>query len=620
MSAFAWKSTIYRRLILFFMLVGIAPVVLLSLVSYRLAQDAIHEKVGRYSSELMTELSDNVEREVMSLENIAIDISYSDTVQSFFLQYSEMSQGQRRDWRSDIRMNIAIKASLVREITDVFVFLPGGEREILYGDEGYKFALQQPYEQEFVQQVIDGGGNTVIRPYSGRQQMDNIRRQQDTEKGIENCLLMGRLVRDLDKGEIMGVIILRINEQMLSARLENINVGTNADIVITDADNRIVSSTNDTALPVADTLDESLSVLPRPSASVDTELEYRGCSYMMATSGIARLGWSVICLIPYSYLDSETYMIFRNTLLLLGGICAATIFGVGIFSRKISTPLTELVDAMNQVQAGNLGAQVKNDSRDEIGQVARNFNKMLEQIRQLLDNVKNEERQKRKAELKALQAQINPHFLSNTLNTVRCLAHTQKAGNIEDILVALIELLHVSMDIREDLIPIKQEISYVHSYMEIMSYRDYSNFTTLYEIQPDLEDSLVPKLILQPLVENALIHGIQNKNGDGQIIIRVTGDDSKVFITIIDNGQGIPPEVLPTVLDEKTGDDRPRFTGIGLSNINERIKMLFGDSYGLYIASIYQMYTTVEVVLPNRKGERPFDESIDRRRRGGVSQ
>jgi len=603
MRAFAWKSNIYRRLILFFILIGIVPVVLLSLVSYRLAQNAIHDKVGRYSAELMLELSDNIEREIMSLENIAIDISYTEAVQSFFLHYNEMSSGERRNCRRDIRMNIALKTSLVREITDVFVFLPGGEREILYGDEGLKFSLVEPYEQEFVQKIIDNGGKTVIRSYSGVHQLDNIRRQQDTEKGIEKCLLMGRQVRDLDSGGTVGTIILRINEQMLSERLNNINVGTNADIVITDGDNRIISSTNETALPVAGTLDDSLAATPRPSPAEDTKLIYQGDSHMMVRHSVDSLDWSVICLIPYSYLDSETYMIFRNSLLLLGFVCVATIFGVGAFSRRISRPLTELVDAMNMVKEGNLDAEVKNDSRDEIGQVARNFNRMLKQIRQLLDNVKNKEKQKRKAELSALQAQINPHFLSNTLNTVRCLAHTQKADNIENILVSLIELLHVSMDIREDFIPIKKEIDYIRSYMEIMSYREYSNFTTLYEVQPGVEDSLVPKLILQPLVENALIHGIQNKNGEGQIIVRVTGDESNIYITIIDNGQGISPDVLPTILEQKTADDGPCLSGIGLSNVNERIKMHFGDQYGLFIESIYQMYTTVEVVLPNLKGE-----------------
>lgn len=620
MRAYVWKSNIYRRLVLFFILVGIFPVVLLSLASYRLAQNAIHDKVGRYSTELMVELSDNIEREMMSMENIAIDISYSEGVQSYFLHYSEMTLAERRDWRRDIRMNIAIKVSLIREITDVFVFLSNDDREVLYGDDGLKFSLKEPYEQEFVQQIIDGGGKTVFCSYSGIHQLDNIRRQQDTEKGIEKCLLIGRLVREMDSGDFMGVIIMRINERMLSNRLTSINVGTNADIVITDPDNRIISSTNETSLPVAETLSETLAVVPEPTTSVETELEYRGSSYMMARSGIESLGWSVICLIPYSYLDSETYMIFRNTLFLLSCICAATILGVGVFSRRISKPLTELVDAMNLVKNGDLNAEVKNDSRDEIGQVARNFNRMLSQIRQLLNNVKNKEKQKRKAELAALQAQINPHFLSNTLNTVRCLAHTQKAENIENLLLSLIELMHVSMDIREDLIPIRQEISYVRSYMEIMSYREYSNFTTVYEVQPDLEDSLVPKLILQPLVENALIHGIQNKNGEGQIILRVIGDETNVFITIIDNGQGIPPDVLPTILEQKSREDGPYFSGIGLSNVNERIKMLFGDSYGLFIESIYQMYTTVEVVLPNLKGESLFDEGIDSRRRSGVPQ
>jgi len=611
MRAFAFKSNIYRRLILFFVLVGIVPMVLLSFASYRITQNSIHDKARHYSNQLMIELSDNIERVLLSLENIAIDISYSEVVQNYFLNYNSMSVAQRRSRRNEIRMNIALKTSLVRELTDVYVYLSNGEREVLYGIDGYKFYLQEPFEHEFVQLIYNGGGKTVIRSYSGNHQLDNIRRQQDTEKGIEKCLLMGRLVRELESGDVLGVIILRINEQMLYKRLNKIDLGKNAEIVILDSNNRIVSSTNQTAFPVAESVRDDLTVIPSQFFTTSTDSMPCKDSHMILQNKIDSLGWSVVCLIPYDYLDNEAYMNFRNMLILLCCICVVMIIGIELFSRRISKPLTELVNAMNLVKEGNLNVEVKNESRDEIGQVTRNFNTMLSQIRQLIENVKNKEKEKRKAELAALRAQINPHFLSNTLNTVRCLAHTQKAYNIENILVSLIELLHVSMDIREDFIPISKEISYVRSYMEIMSYRDYGSFSIVCEVEPELEDSLVPKLILQPLVENALIHGLKHKNVGGQIIVRVTGDNSNVYISVTDNGQGIPPDVLPNIIKPKSDDETLAFSGIGLSNVDSRIKMLFGNDYGLYVDSIYQMYTTVEVVLPNLKEGRLCDNSIN---------
>lgn len=611
MKAFAFKSNIYRRLVLFFMLVGIVPMVLLSFASYRITRSSIHDKAKHYSNQLMIELSDNIERVLLSLENTAIDISYSEIIQNYFLNYNDLSLAQRRSRRNEIRMNIALKTSLIREITDVYVYLSNGEREVLYGEEGYKFVLQEPYESEFVQLIYDSGGKTVISSYSGSHQMDNIRRQQDTEKGIEKCLLIGRLVRELDSGDVLGVIILRISEQILSKRLKKIDLGKNAEIVILDANNRVVSSTNQTAFPTAETARDDLTIVPSQFFTAGTDLKFYIDSHMILRNHIDSLGWSVICLIPYSYLDNEAYLNFRNMLILICCICVAMVIGIGLFSRRISKPLTELVSAMDLVKEGNLNVEVKNESRDEIGQVTRNFNIMLSQIRQLVENVKNKEKEKRKAELAALQAQINPHFLSNTLNIVRCLAHTQKAHNIETLLVSLIELLHVSMDIREDFISISKEISYVRSYMEIMSYRDYGSFNIICEVEPELEDSVVPKLILQPLVENALIHGLKHKTVGGQIKIRVTGDQSNIFISVTDNGQGIPPDVLPNIIKPKSMEDTAVFSGIGLSNVDSRIKMLFGNNYGLYIDSIYQMYTTVEVVLPNIKGGRLCDESIN---------
>ena len=609
MKPFAFKSYIYRRLILFFMLVGIVPTVLLSFASYRITQNSIHEKARQYSNQLMMELCDYIERVLLPLENIAIDISYTEAVQNYFRNYSSMTDAQRRNRRNEIRMSIAVKTSLIRELTDVYVYLPNGEREILYGIDGYKFSLQDIYENEYLQLIYDSRGKTVIRSYSGNHQMDNIRRQQDTEKGIERCILIGRLVRELESGDVLGVITLRINEQIISKRLKKIDLGRNAEIIVLDANGRIVSSTNQTAFPVAEALRNDLTVIPSQFYTSEPGSVNYNDSYMILRNNIDSLGWSVICLIPYDYLDYEAYMNFRNMLLLLCCICIAMIIGIGLFSSRISNPLTELVEAMNLVKEGNLNVEIKNESRDEIGQVTRNFNLMLSQIRQLIENVKYKEKEKRKAELAALRAQINPHFLSNTLNTVRCLAHTQKAYNIENILVSLIELLHVSMDIREDFIPISREISYVRSYLEIMSYRDYGSFNVVCEVEPELEDSLVPKLILQPLVENALIHGLKNKNVGGQIIIRVTGNESNIYISVTDNGQGIPPEILPNIMKPRNPDDTVTYSGIGLSNVDGRIKMLFGNDYGIYVDSIYKMYTTVEVVLPNLKEVKHNDDS-----------
>lgn len=611
MRLFHWKSSIYRRLILFFISVGIVPVVLLSMMSYGQMQLAIYSKVGRYSAELMSVVGSDVERELMSLENIAIDISYSDDVQEIFKNHASMSTTAIRLKRSAIRMDIAMKVSLIREVTDVYAYFPDGERLVLYGDEGYKFSLKEEYEEDFLQRIYNSSSKSVILSYSGEHQQEGIRRQQDTKKGIEQCILMGREVRSLEGNGSVGVLIMRINERMFSSKLENIDVGTGAELLLTNGEGRVISSTNRQIWPAGIMLENDIFSHPVAGSSTGSKLTYDGQHYLLTGSIMQNPSWSVLCLIPCSYLDSETYTMSRNSILLLLAIVILIAIGVRVFSRSISRPLTELVEAMNQAEAGNLDAEVKNNSPDEIGKVSRSFNKMLQQIRLLLEDVKKQEKQKRKAELDALQAQINPHFLSNTLNTAKYLAHTQKADNIENLLVALIELLHVSMDMRQDMIPIQEEICYLKSYVEIMRYRDYSSFEISFEVQPQLRQCLVPKLILQPIVENALIHGIYNKNGTGHIIVRVTGDDQEIHIAITDNGQGIEPEKLSTLLVQKKNNTRSRFSGIGLANVNERIKLLFGDRYGLYIQSIYQMYTTVEVLIPNQKGEDHSDETAD---------
>jgi len=222
---------------------------------------------------------------------------------------------------------------------------------------------------------------------------------------------------------------------------------------------------------------------------------------------------------------------------------------------------------------------------------------MVGEIQQLLQDIKDNERQKRLVELKAYQAQINPHFLSNTLNTVRWLAQTQKATNIQSLVTSLIELLQVSMG-GDDFITLRQELEYLKDYINIQEYRYCDKFKIQYEIETEILEMPTPKFILQPIVENALIHGIDPLDHQGLIAIKGYREGQQIIITVTDNGVGIPPEKLGIIFQQDQNKDRQRFSSIGIYNVNERMKMYFGDSYGLKIESTPGVFTMVTIMLP----------------------
>jgi two-component system sensor histidine kinase YesM len=326
-----------------------------------------------------------------------------------------------------------------------------------------------------------------------------------------------------------------------------------------------------------------------------------GKQYLISFAPVDGVDWFVVGIIPFSYINSDSEKIIVGATMIGIGCFLAAILLAYIFSASILAPLKKLQRAMEGARQGNLSVTITDQYHDEIGDVTRNFNYMLSEIQNLLQNVKQKEKQKRLAELRALQAQINPHFLSNTLNTVRFLAKAQKAENIENITTSLIQLFHMTMGKGEDLITIGEEIEYIMNYVNIQEYRYLNKFKINYDIEPKILDYKIPRLLLQPVVENALIHGIGPMDGQGMIVIKGFCYDEVIKIIVTDNGVGIQPETLEGLLHEEPPNRSMGLNGLGIANVDERIKLYFGVQYGLSIESVPGLYTTVEITLPAMK-------------------
>ncbi|WP_335384667.1 cache domain-containing sensor histidine kinase [Neobacillus drentensis] len=272
-----------------------------------------------------------------------------------------------------------------------------------------------------------------------------------------------------------------------------------------------------------------------------------------------------------------------------------------VISQRISRPIKDLQEVMKNVKSGNLDQQFNVHSKDEIGELGRGFNEMLVQINKLIKSVAKEEKLKKAAEITALQLQINPHFLYNTLESINSLARMKKEYEISHLIVLLGRLLRLSISSFEEKIPINQEIMYIESYLEIQKVRmrDPLDYSIL--LDDRIKDCLTVKWILQPIVENAIIHGIDPLRTTGKLTIEGKLVDEGIHFTIKDNGRGIIPEQLEQIRDQLKNkyEDLSKYKRkIGLYNVQTRILSHYGENYGISIESKVNKGTTVTIKIP----------------------
>jgi len=275
-------------------------------------------------------------------------------------------------------------------------------------------------------------------------------------------------------------------------------------------------------------------------------------------------------------------------------------------SRSIYIPIKRLHDVTTTITKDDLQVLVTRKNADEIAELGLSFNIMIGKIQELLAAKMKEQESLKKAELRALQAQINPHFLYNTLDTIIWMAETQQTEQVVQLVSALSSFFRISLSKGRDWITIGEEIERTRSYLTIqkMRYRDILDFRI--EVDDAVANNTILKLILQPLVENALYHGIKNKRSGGEFTVRARQHgDGQIVLEVEDNGIGFTPERLEHVraqIDDDSDEIRLE-SGFGIDNVNKRVKLLYGRQYGLSIESAHQVGTRVTLVIPAITGE-----------------
>ena len=291
---------------------------------------------------------------------------------------------------------------------------------------------------------------------------------------------------------------------------------------------------------------------------------------------------------------------------ILSGLLIAVLAAVmSIFAFAMSSdillPIRELSDVAGKIAGGDLAARAKVDSKDEVEDLADGFNYMADSLVELLEKVREEEEKRRKTDLRLLQEQINPHFLYNTLDTIVWLIEVNEPNQAVDMVITLSDFFRLVLSKGKEFISIQQEEQHIRSYLQIQEKRYHDILDYEISIDPVLYQYEIPKLTLQPLVENALYHGIKYKRSRGNIRVEGSLAGDTIQLCVMDDGVGMEKEEVEALQKEIERPCKETEKGFGLANVNERIRMYFGKEYGMKICSEKGQGTKIELIIPARK-------------------
>ena len=311
--------------------------------------------------------------------------------------------------------------------------------------------------------------------------------------------------------------------------------------------------------------------------------------------------WRVVGVSSFQELITDGLReIMRITLIGAVSILIAAVLLSLMLSRVLSSPIHDLVVAMQSFEKSGEGFSYEPVTGvREVENLSASFDHMVKKIQKLMATVRSEEVNLRKTELKALQAQINPHFLYNTLDSISWMCEQGKNAEAVVMVNALARLFRISISKGHELIPIRSEVQHAQSYLQIQSVRYKEQFSYHFDVQEDCTEYLCNKITLQPIIENAIYHGVNGLVDEGHIEIRVRAEGEDVLFTVEDNGVGMEPEQIEEIFRRKPDGK----SGIGIKNVNDRLKIWFGDAYGITIESVPDEGTKVTVRMPKVREE-----------------
>ena len=561
----------------------LVAIVIVVAFSLRYTQNSIYENSSLYTQTIVRQMNQNIDSYITYMENIASIISESEDAQGFLFGEEDIAEHRKRlveqfgiiiNGREDIR-NIGI----VRK--DGRVLFNDGTQE---KNENLDLSTQQWY-----QSAISSGKNSVVTSSHVQHVIKNERPW---------VITLSRSIEDgIGDSKEKGVVFIDLNYSAISELCDQNSIGEKSYIYILNQDGNIVYHPQQQQL-YNELQTENIDIVLDADPQGEPVISGSGNDSRVYTFAKSeKTGWMVVGCMNMNELTRSSrqgQFIYVMTAVIL--IIIALLFSNHI-SRAISRPIQKLRDSMAKVQEGDFSATVMEvPEQNEIGSLTRSFNVMIHQIEELMKQNRIEQEQKRKSELKALQSQINPHFLYNTLDSIIWMAEGKKNEEVVLMTSSLAKFLRQSISNEDQQVSIGQEVEYARSYLTIQKMRYKNKLEYEIYLEASIKSCQIVKMVLQPIIENAIYHGIKYKEGMGMVTVRGYEKDGCVVLEVADNGVGMDEETLKHIFERHKVNYRSN--GVGVYNVQKRLKLYYGNDYGITYESEKGMGTKAVITIP----------------------
>ena len=404
---------------------------------------------------------------------------------------------------------------------------------------------------------------------------------------------LSRELKNVDGLTADGIFLVDLNLNVINDLCSQINLGSKGYVFIVDGNGNIVYHPQQQLIYSNLRTEKIAEVTAEPSGSSFEVDDAEGKRFYSVKD--TNFGWKIVGVAYETDLIGYKSTLGRTLLITLVAV-AISLFVSVVLSHRLSRPIRNLQRSMRLVEKGDFDVQAEVTQMNEIGQLSRTFNMMVGQIKNLMEEIIRTQENKRRSELQALQAQINPHFLYNTLDSIVWMAEQKQHEEVVLMTSALAKLFRAGIAKDQELVPIRVEMEHIRNYLLIQKMRYANKLDYRLEFNEAILNDRTPKILLQPFVENAIYHGIRNKPDIGTIVIRAMERGGRIVFEIEDDGLGMTEEQLEKIRD--TGDGEYRSKGIGISNVDERIKLICGPTYGVRIRSEREVGTCVTITIP----------------------
>ncbi len=590
------KLSFKRKLLLFYVILSVMPIVGTSAFIYWKYSRVLMEQARTSTEDTINLVCDEIDELFDTAWSMCTTVSEDINMQKFLRrQFGSLSEQYSSDLEGS--MELASISAYHDEIFGIYVLGANGGR---YKSNSYSFQVEDQRATSWYGNIMCGSGPFWFVPHNG----SFVVKSSQADRFIS----LGLPVVDKASGRKSGVVVADIDEQVIAGK---IRYGiTNGVIFILDENGKVIFSDGEEENGISNTLADKLkewrpgqqTAQDRPSAIVPDD------EYLIICRQLGKTNWKIAGIVNKNRITQANRGITYSVAGVLVLVTILAVFAAAFISDSISRPVRQLVRLMEKVEAGDLAVRAPELGNDELGHLGKSFNQMLSQTQLLMNRIYEEQRKLRSSELKALQSQIQPHFLYNCLDSITWLLRMEKNKEADQMLTALSSLFRIALSKGREIISIGDEILHVTNYLLIQNIIYSKKFSYEISCSQSVYEYRTLKLLLQPLVENSISHARPRKGERVHIQVSVYEEGRCLVLSVRDSGIGLLPGQLMDIRERLShpAEEDGRKNGYGLYNVNERIQILLGKDYGVHIRSVYGEGTWVYIRIPKVKGEEEF--------------